>query len=324
VYESPETILVAQHGWADDNRAMLAFGRAIASPTTLVIAPDLGYRRTWLRMAPLIDTAEQAVEHALQEHPAAILRIVGHSMGGLIWIDLLTRRLDWRQRTDRLVLIGCPVGGANLAAMLDPLGLTISRDLIVDRRTLAEALVPSVPTLVIVGDLLGPHDGTVSHESARVADARFIRVPSSSHAGLRRSRWVTALVRAFMECTDPPPLDLDALSAQLQTVSRLRATNGQMLQMASVRYMFQEGSTIRTLKLPGHAELVFVVDGVGECHYAGGVPWRDRRGLEAAVRAIRTEHKDTILDAASALPAGPPRAVRRRSSEPGGQRDDAS
>jgi len=50
VSDSPETILVAQHGWADGNRAMLAFGRAGASPTTLVIAPDLGYRRTWLPM----------------------------------------------------------------------------------------------------------------------------------------------------------------------------------------------------------------------------------------------------------------------------------
>jgi hypothetical protein len=34
VYDSPEIILVAQHGWADNNCAMLAFGRAVASPTT--------------------------------------------------------------------------------------------------------------------------------------------------------------------------------------------------------------------------------------------------------------------------------------------------
>jgi pimeloyl-ACP methyl ester carboxylesterase len=303
VYDSPETILVAQHGWADNNRAMLAFGREVASPTTMVIAPNLGYRRTWLRMAPLVDTAEQAVEQALQEHPAAVLRIVGHSMGGLIWIELLTRRSDWLQRTDRLVLIGCPVGGANLAAILDPLGLTIGRDLSVDRRALAEALTPSVPTLVIVGDLLGPHDGTVSHESARIANARFIRVPSSSHAGLRRSRWVTALVRAFLERAELPPLDLDAIVAQLQAAPRLRAVNGQMVQLASVRCMFEDGSTIRTLRLPGHAEIVFVIDGAGECRYAGGVPWRDRRDLEAALRAIRTEHNDAIVDASQVLPA---------------------
>jgi pimeloyl-ACP methyl ester carboxylesterase len=300
VCASPETILVAQHGWADDNRAMLAFGRAVASPTTLVIAPDLGYRRTWLRIAPLIDTAEQAVERALEEHPAATLRIVGHSMGGLIWIELLTRRPDWRQRTDRLVLIGCPVGGANLAAILDPLGLTIGRDLRVDRRALAEALIPTTPTLVIVGDLLGPHDGTVSHDSARIAHARFIRVPSSSHAGLRRSRWVTALVRAFLKRADPPPPDLDAIVAKLQAAPLLRAINGQMAQLASVRCMFREGSTIRTLRLPGHAEIVFVVDGAGECRYAGGVTWRDRRGLEAAVRAVALENRDATLDVSAA------------------------
>jgi Serine aminopeptidase, S33 len=303
VYDSSEAILVAQHGWADDNRAMLAFGRAVASPTTLVIAPDLGYRRTWLRMAPLVDTAEQTLEHALQEHPAAILRIVGHSMGGLIWIELLTRRPDWRQRTDRLVLIGCPVGGANLAAMLDPLGLTIGRDLKVDRRALAEALIPSIPTLVIVGDLLGPHDGTVSHDSARIENARFIRVPSSSHAGLRRSRWVTGLVRAFLERADPPPPNLNAIVTQLQAVPGLRSINGQVVELASVRCMFREGSTIRTLRLPGHAQIVFVVDGVGECRYAGGVTWHDRRGLEAALREIRTEHEDAMVDASPTLSA---------------------
>src|SRR5690349_11312276 len=101
-----ETIVFAQHGWADTNRAMVRFGETIASPAALVIAPNLGYIRSWLRIEPLITIAESAAAEALERHPEARLRIVGHSMGGLIWIELLTRHPEWLVRTDRLVLVG--------------------------------------------------------------------------------------------------------------------------------------------------------------------------------------------------------------------------
>src|SRR5206468_2873332 len=117
-----------------------------ASPGALVIAPNLGYIRSWLRIEPLIAIAERATAAALAQHPNARIRVVGHSMGGLIWIELLTRHPEWLARTDRLVLVGCPVGGADLARYVDPLGLTIGRDLRVDRRALAEAVANAVPT----------------------------------------------------------------------------------------------------------------------------------------------------------------------------------
>jgi pimeloyl-ACP methyl ester carboxylesterase len=176
-----ETLLFAQHGWADNNRAMQRFGEALAHPGAQVIAPSLGYVRTWIRIEPLIEIAEREVERAIVEHPQARIRAVGHSMGGLIWIELLTRHPEWLVRTDRLALVGCPVGGAELAGFLDPLGLTIGRDLRVDRRAKAEAIADLVPTLTIVGDLLGAHDGTVSHESARMANARFVLTPSATN-----------------------------------------------------------------------------------------------------------------------------------------------
>ena len=213
-----ETLLFAQHGWADNNQAMQRFGETVAPPGSLVIAPNLGYVRTWLRIEPLIEIAEHEAARALAEYPDARIRVVGHSMGGLIWIELLTRHPDWLARTDRLALVGCPVGGAVLAGLLDPLGLTIGRDLKVDRREKAEAIAAAVPTLTIVGDLLGPHDGTVSHESARVPHARFVLTPSASHASLRHSPLVARLVRAFFEEPNPPSTDLDALVAGIQAV----------------------------------------------------------------------------------------------------------
>ena len=282
-----ETLLFAQHGWADTNQAMQRFGETVASPGSLVIAPSLGYVRTWLRIEPLIEIAEHAAARALAAYPKARIRVVGHSMGGLIWIELLTRHPDWLARTDRLALIGCPVGGAELAGLLDPLGLTIGRDLRVDRREKAEAIAATVPTLTIVGDLFGPHDGTVSHESARLENARFVLTPSASHAALRHSPLATRLVRAFFEQPTPPPTDLDALVARIRAVPGTRAADSRLLRLANVALMLADGSTVRTLSAIPGLELVFVTDGEGRCVYAGAVPAASRPALRRALDETR-------------------------------------
>jgi hypothetical protein len=291
-----ETLLFAQHGWADTNHAMQRFGETVALPGSLVIAPSLGYVRTWLRIEPLIEIAEREAERALAEYPEARIRAVGHSMGGLIWIELLTRHPEWLERTDRLALIGCPVGGADLAGFLDPLGLTIGRDLRVDRRAKAEAIAEAVPTLTIVGDLFGPHDGTVSHESARLTHARFVLTPSASHAALRHSPLVSRLVRAFFEHPTLPATDLDALVVRIQAVPGIRTADPLLLRLASVSLMLADGSTIRTLNVIPGVELVFVTDGEGRCAYAGAVPWPSRSALRQALDETREQYRPALLD----------------------------
>jgi len=291
-----QTLLFAQHGWADNNQAMQRFGETVASPGSLVIAPNLGYVRTWLRIEPLIEIAEHAAARALAEHPDARIRAVGHSMGGLIWIELLARHPDWLARTDRLALIGCPVGGAELAGLLDPLGLTIGRDLKVDRREKAEAIAAAVPTLTIVGDLFGPHDGTVTHESARLTHARFVLTPAASHASLRHSPLVTRLVRAFFDEPAPPATDLDALVARLQAVPGIRAADPRLLRLASVALLLADGSTVRTLSTIFGLELVFVTDGEGRCIYAGALPGSSRAALRRALDEAREQHSPALPD----------------------------
>ena len=283
------TILFAQHGWADTNQAMQRLGESLAGPGTRVIAPNLGYVRTWLRMEPLIQTAEREAERAIAEHPHARVRVVGHSMGGLIWIELLTRHPAWLLHVDRLALVGCPVGGAELAGFLDPLGLTIGRDLRVNRRAQAEAVASMVPTLSIVGDLIGPHDGTVSHESSRLANARLVVAPSASHAALRYNPWVTRLVRSFFEQPDPPPADLAPIIAILQRVPGLLPAEPQLARFANVTLMLADGSTVRTQHAVPGVDLVFVADGQGTCHFAGAAPWPNGPALQAALDEVRRQ-----------------------------------
>ncbi|MFN8636228.1 MAG: lysophospholipase [Chloroflexota bacterium] len=289
-----ETLLFAQHGWADNNRAMQRFGEALALPAAQVIAPNLGFVRTWIRIEPLIEIVEREAERAIAEHPQARIRVVGHSMGGLIWIELLTRHPEWLVRTDRLALIGCPVGGAELAAILDPLGLTIGRDLRVDRRAKAEAIAAIVPTLTVVGDLLGAHDGTVSHESARLVNARFVLTPSATHATLRHSPWVTRLVRAFFAEPSPPETDVSELTARVQAIPGIRPAEPQLMRLARVAVMLADGPTVRTFNIMGGVELVFVAHGEGGCVYAGAVPWSSRSALRHLLGELRTRHPSVL------------------------------
>ncbi|MCC7367102.1 MAG: lysophospholipase [Chloroflexi bacterium] len=290
-----ETLLFAQHGWADTNQAMIRFGREIASPGDLVIAPNLGYVRTWLRIEPLIQTVAYAVEEALAAHPRARIRAVGHSMGGLIWIELLTRRPEWLAKTDRLALIGCPVGGAELAGFLDPLGLTIGRDLRVDRRARAEAIAATIPTLTIVGDLLGRHDGTVSHDSARLVNARMVLTPSASHAALRNHRVVVQLVRAFFEQPDPPEIDHAAMIGYLRATPGLLPAESSLMMVSKVVLMLKDGTTVRTISPVPGLELVFVADREGRCQYAATVPWTAQAAYQQALGLIRAAYADALL-----------------------------
>lgn len=290
-----ETLLFVQHGWADTNQAMLRFGQEIAKPGELVIAPNLGYVRTWLRIEPLIETVERAATEALAQHPHARIRAIGHSMGGLIWVELLTRHPEWLARTDRLVLVGCPVGGAQLAGILDPLGLTIGRDLRVDRRARAEAIASIVPTLTIVGDLLGQHDGTVSHDSARLANARYVLMPSASHAALRNHRAVGQLVRAFFEHPEPPEVDHAAMVAHFQAIQGMLPAEPALMMVAKVAMMLADGTTVRTLTpMPG-LEVVFVADGEGRCRFAGAVPWTAKAAYQQTMGYLREEHQPSVL-----------------------------
>jgi hypothetical protein len=290
-----ETLLFAQHGWADNNQAMLRFGQEIGEQGDLVIAPNLGYVRTWLRIEPLIERVERVAAESLSQHPHARIRAIGHSMGGLIWVELLTRHPEWLARTDRLVLIGCPVGGAELAGILDPLGFTIGRDLRVNRRARAEAIASMVPTLTIVGDLLGQHDGTVSHESARLVNARFVLTPSASHAALRNHRTVAQLVRAFFEQPEPPPVDHAAMVAHFKAIPGMLPAEPGLMLVAKVATMLSDGTTVRTLTpMPG-LEVVFVADGEGRCRFAGAVPWTAKAAYQQALTEIRDEHQQSVL-----------------------------
>ena len=299
---TPNWILFAQHGWADDNRAISGLAADLATLDTLVIAPSLGYAKTWLRIEPLIRAVEAIATAALSDYPAASVRIVGHSMGGLIWLEVLERHPEWWSRVDSLVLLGSPIGGSDLGRMLDPfsLGLGIARDLGKNRRSIAEAIATQIPTLVIAGDVDGGSDGTITVESTKVFGAEFVYLAGLSHPTLRSHSLVARAIRNFWT-THPSRSPLfrspdfgDVLIQRLRQIDGITDAHYRDFYRAQVYSTFKDGVTLRLWKSPIGVEHVFVACPNGQCLYGGFVGWGHGKGLRQVLTAVQQEHADTL------------------------------
>jgi hypothetical protein len=290
---NPDFLLFMQHGWADDNQQMLDLGRRLVGETVPVIAPNLGYVQTWLRIAPLIQMVESESSALLSSYPDATLRIVGHSMGGLIWLEVLHRHPDWWARIHSLVLVASPVGGADLGRMIDPLGIGIgiAADLGVNRRPIAEQIATQIPTLVIAGDVDEGSDGTITVESTKVPHARFVRLPDLDHATLRTHVELVPVIQDFWNGSDiGEPLTIDPVIQKLRAVPGITDAHRRDFVRASVFMTLDDGSTIRIWKNPLEVYHVFVASADGECRYAGFVGWLHTADLWAALNELQAAH----------------------------------
>ena len=300
---TPHWILFAQHGWADDSRAIANLASELATPDTLVVAPSLGYLKTWLRIKPLIQAVEAIAAATLLQHPNAVWRIIGHSMGGLIWLEVLDRHPEWWGHVDSLVLLGSPIGGSDLGRILDPLelGLGIARDLGRNRRALAEAVSASIPTLVIAGDVDGGSDGTIPVESTKVLGAEFIRLAGVSHPTLRNHGQVAAAIRNFWSAHPTQaktPLELefrDSIVQRLRLAAWITDAHHRDFYRSEVHTTLKDGVTLRLWKSPIGIDHVFVACPQGQCLYAGFVGWNDAKGLRQILAEIEQEHNDSSI-----------------------------
>jgi pimeloyl-ACP methyl ester carboxylesterase len=291
--ENPDFVLYAQHGWADTNRAIATLAKRLATPKTLAIAPNLGYHRTWLRIKPLIRAVEKIAIATTATYPDTPMRIIGHSMGGLIWLEILNRHPEWRSRVHSLVLIASPLGGASLARIIDPfnLGIGISRDLGKNRRAMAEKIAASIPTLVIAGDLDGGDDGTIAVGSTKVRNAHFICLPGLSHPVLRNHPRVEAAIREFW--IDPKTLEetmeitlIDEVIQRLESVPGMVDAHQRDFRRAKNVMKLKDGSTIRLWKNPVGVDHVFVASPDGQYLYGGFVGWIHAEALHQTLREI--------------------------------------
>jgi hypothetical protein len=293
---TPDFILFAQHGWADNNQWMLALARDLATgtpKTPKIVAPSLNYAMTWLRMAPLIDDVERWAMAVIDRHPGVPLRIVGHSMGGLIWLEVLTRHPDWWPRIHSLVLVASPVGGADLGRLIDPLrvGVGIAADLGRDRRPMAAAIATGINTLVLAGNTNGGGDGTITVESTKVPNAQFVCLEGLGHAALRSHPAVAEHIQQFWA---GQPLSLPLVQHPL--VDRLRQipgmTDAHVRDFAKAKpfLTLPDGTGLHLWKHPLGLDHVFVVGPQGSLLYSGYVGWLHYEEFWQALGSLKSTY----------------------------------
>jgi Serine aminopeptidase, S33 len=293
----PDFILFAQHGWADTNQKISGLASNLATPDTLVISPDLGWLKTWLRIEPLIAKVEQIASAAIAQHPHAPMRIIGHSLGGLIWLEVLDRHPEWWPQVQSLVLVGSPVGGSDLGRKLDPFGwgIGIARDLGKNRRNIAEAIAAQIPTLSIAGNIDGGSDGTVPIAATKFRHARLVCIKGQKHADMKNHPAIATAIRNFWANPGEMPIVSNDLGTQiihaLQAVTGMTDSHPRGFDKSQVYFVCQDGITVSTYKNPLQVDLVYVADREGKCIYSGYVGWVDSAHLWQALGELKQEFK---------------------------------
>jgi len=283
-------ILFAQHGWADDNRAMVSMAKDLAADEAQIVAPSLNYAMTWLRIEPLVTAVEQQAMVALEEFPDRPWRIIGHSMGGLIWLELLNRRPDWRLRVEFLTLVASPVGGADLGRIIDPLqvGVGIAADLGKDRRPLAASIAAEIDTLVLAGDIDNGSDGTITLESTKVPNAQFVRLTGLSHAAMRYHPTVIDRIQRFWRGESlGDPVSFHPIIEKIRAVPGMTDAHQRGFDKAATLLTLEDGISIRVWRSPLGVDHVFVASPHGRYLYGGYVGWIHSAELWATLQALK-------------------------------------
>ncbi|MEN9203608.1 MAG: hypothetical protein Q6K80_06530 [Thermostichus sp. DG_1_6_bins_120] len=289
----PSHILFSQHGLTDTNCTMLALAQRLA-PQMHIVAPDLGYLRTLLHIEPLLQTIEAAAEEAFYAYPNCPARIVATSLGGVLWVELLSRHRQWWPRIESIVLLGAPIGGADYARLVDPLGLGIgiAKHLGQNRRPLAEAIAATIPTLVIASETQDGRDGTVPITATRINHAYFVCLSGVTHPQLRYHPKVVETIRAFWaEPRSPLPAPeetpLTRLLTQVRQLPGITDTSTEHFPLAKVVYTLSDGSTLRCWKNLLGIDHVYVANAQGQCEYAGFCGWIHSDSLHAAIARLK-------------------------------------
>ena len=284
----PKLIIFSQHGMSDTNHAMKSLAHNVAPPHSHIVAPNLGFIQTHFEIEPLIQKVERSAAQAFAQYPDLSARIMATSLGGVIWVEVLSRHREWWSKIESLVLLGSPIGGADLARIIDPFGwgIGMAKHLGKNRRPLAEQITAVVPTLVVAGNI--DSDGTVTTESTKLKYAHFVCLNGVSHPALRFDPAVAKTIQEFWaKPREPLPAPEITLISELIThfraVSGITDANSRDLRHAKTKFSFADGTSLHTWKNIFGVDHIFISNSDGECQYAGFVGWVHSAGLKRAI-----------------------------------------
>lgn len=292
-HKQTKLLLFSQHGLNDNNQKMESLAQKVAPPQTYVVAPNLGIK-TFFAIEPLISEVERSTEQTFKKYPDIPARIIAVSLGGILWVEVLSRHPEWWQRFESLILLGSPLGGADLARIIDPFGwgIGIAKELGRNRRPLAEKITAKIPTLVVAGNTTGGGDHTVSVESTKLKYAHFVCLKGVSHPKLRTNPRVANEILEFWSSKKKPLPALKTsqtsiLIEHFRSVIGITDADERDFPSAKIVHTFEDGTSIRTWTNLVGVQHVFIANKDGECEYAAFVGWIHSSGLQQAIDVAR-------------------------------------
>ena len=293
----PDYLLFAQHGWGETGDDIGKLAEALATPDSIIVAPSFNWVKTTIRIRPLIRDLEQLAEEYILKYPKTPIRIISHSIGGIIWLEVLHKNEEWQERVHSLVLIGCPVGGTDLSRIIDPfgIGIGIARDLGKDRRALAEEIAQNIPTLSIASNLNSGTDGLVSVENTKFEHSESVLLSDIRHADLKCNPRIVPIIQNFWA-----NLQMDysrSSDLAIQVIRRLQAVPGMTdahwhgFKRSQLEISLKDGISIYSWTNSLGMHHVFVADQKEKCIYAGYVNSLNANNLSA----VLDEFKQTLV-----------------------------
>jgi hypothetical protein len=290
----PKFIIFSQHGLSDTNSEMLSLAHKVSPLNSHIVAPNLGIVKTYFNIEPLIDKVTENAVQAFEQYPNIPTRIIATSLGGVIWVEVLSRNREWWSKIESLVLLGSPIGGSDLARMLDPFGwgIGMAKYLGENRRPLAEKITAIVPTLVVAGNTTVGSDGTVTIESTKLKHAHFVCVDGVSHPALKSAPVVATTIQEFWgksrkSLPTPNVTLVSNLIEYFRSVQGITDANSADVRYAKIVHSFVDGTTIQTWINGFGVYHVFILDSNGKCQYGGFVGWVHIAGLETAINKVK-------------------------------------
>lgn len=290
-------LIFAQHGWADNNNNIKYLAKSLADQNSIVIVPNLGYLQTFISIKILIKKLEKIIITNIQKYPQTKWKIIGHSMGGLIWLEILERHPEWWNKVHSLVCIGSPVGGADLARIIDPLqvGIGIAKDLGKNRRYMAEKIAQKIPTLTISSNFAHASDGIVPVSNTYFDYAKFVTIAGVSHPDLRTAPLVKKLIKTFWQkpiISSPTESNIGLQIIKiLQSIKGMTDTNTANYQKAKPLLILAQGLRLSSWTNLLGLQHIYLINQQNQCLYAGFVGLLDRPYLQPKLIAISNKFK---------------------------------
>lgn len=288
----PEYLLFAQHGWADTAIDINNLAKAVADSQTLITAPSLGIVNTFIRIQPLVVKLERIAQGIIDQYPHTPIKVIGHSMGGLMWLEVLNRNPQWWLKVHSLILLGSPVGGSNVARLIDPLniGIGTARDLGKDRRAMAENIAQYIPTLSVASDFNRGSDGLVTVENTKFAYSNWLLLSGIPHHALKFHPQLIPTIKNFWK--NPQLGELAVENQATKIIKLLRSVPG--MTDADYRYFersqcvarFADGTAIYIWNRSLGINHVFVSGEEHQCLYAGYVGLLHYSQLQQVIQTI--------------------------------------